>query len=35
MNAGRISRILTVDSDALDYENGIVRLKIKGKFIEK
>lgn len=35
MNVRRIIRILTVDSDALNYENGIVRLKIKGEVIEK
>ncbi|MDM1548362.1 DUF1573 domain-containing protein [Empedobacter falsenii] len=35
MTVGRISKILTVNTNAANYENGIVKLKIKGEVIEQ
>lgn len=35
MSVGRISRTLTVESNAVNYENGTVPLRIKGEVVTK
>lgn len=35
MSIGKISKTITVDSNAVNYENGTVGLKIKGEVLEK
>lgn len=35
MNVGQISRTLTVESNAVNYENGTVPLRIKGEVVTK
>ncbi|MGS4345209.1 DUF1573 domain-containing protein [Myroides sp. DW712] len=35
MSIGRISRTITVESNAVNYENGTVPLRIKGEVVEK